>query len=250
MKLRRLYLSGLIYGAGLACANLAGQSNHEFLKVFSGIIFPVTSGITLIMASFLLKKYGCNWRDKFERIWISVFVGIALLFLGDVVWTVYGLWLGMPRPFLVDALFLGVYVSFLLALVGILGIFRLSVSWKEFGLTITAMVICLLSFFFLLTSITTCAGDSVTLAATIAYPYLDLSLFATSFLALLTFLKGKLEKAWLFLTLGILFNTIADLFFSLLKLQGLFYEGHPIELLWLWNYITLLFGVQVYRREF
>lgn len=249
--MRRLYVSGLVYAAGLVLVNLAFQSNREFLRVFSGVIFPVTSGIATIASFLLLRKYGFNWKDKFERIWINVFIGIFLLFLGDTVWTIFGLRLGLPRPFLVDALFLGVYASFLMALIGILSIFRLSVSYKEIGLTITATVIvAITNFFFLSTSITAYTGEPIALVAITPYLYLDLSLFAACFLALLTFLKGKIGKAWLFLTVGILMNTTADLLFGNLEFQGLFYEGHPVELLWLLSYVTFIFGIHVYRREF
>jgi len=76
-------------------------------------------------------------------------------------------------------------------------------------------------------------GDRLTLALDVAYPVMDLALFTLSFLGFLIFFEGKLGDAWLLISLGLVLTAVADLLFSYTTLQGIYFEGHPSELLYL-----------------
>jgi len=89
----------------------------------------------------------------------------------------------------------------------------------------------------------------LTIILSTAYPILDIGLFAVAFSILLIFFKGTIGKAWLFLTGGIILNIAADLLFNYAELQGFYYEGHPLELFWLWGYVAFLVGFYIHKRE-
>ncbi|MFQ6086545.1 MAG: hypothetical protein ACE5OV_00835 [Candidatus Bathyarchaeia archaeon] len=154
-------------------------------------------------------------------------------------------------PSLADIFYLGGYLWLLIALSRLFNMFRAVFSRDMFKAmaiptTLTALVVSQVLFI----PIIALHADPVTLTVSVAYPSLDLLLFAFSFSMLLIFLKGGIGRAWFFLTLSILLATVADLLFSYLQLQGLFYVGHPVELLWLWSYVAFLVGLHVHRREF
>jgi hypothetical protein len=183
---------------------------------------------------------------------LFVSVGISLWFLAELTVAIYTVYLNIEAfPSLADIFYLGGYIWLFLALSMLFNMFQTVFSKKmfkamAFPTVTTASVVSQV----LLIPIIVSNTNPITLAISFAYPILDLVLFAFSFSILLIFLKGGIGKAWFFLTLSILLATIADLLFSYLQLQGLFYEGHPVELLWLWSYITFILGLHIHRKEF
>jgi len=49
--------------------------------------------------------------------------------------------------------------------------------------------------------------------------------------------------------LTVILNIVADLLFTYADLQGFYYEGHPLELFWLWGYVAAILGLYIHRRE-
>jgi hypothetical protein len=154
-------------------------------------------------------------------------------------------------PSLADILYLGGYFWLFLALSKLFNMFQAVFSKEMFkAMAISTVVTALVVSQVLFIPIIASHADIITLIVSAAYPSLDLLLFAFSFSILLIFLQGGIGKAWFFLTLSVLLATVADLLFSYVQLQGLFYIGHPVELLWLWGYIAFLVGLHIHRREF
>jgi hypothetical protein len=179
-------------------------------------------------------------------------VGISLWFIAEITAAIYTVYLNIKAfPSLADIFYLGGYIWLFIAFSMLFNMFQSVFSKKMFKVmafpTVTTALV--VSQVLLIPAIAS-STNLVTLAFSFAYPILDLILFAFSFSILLIFIKGGIGKAWFFLTLSILLATVADLLFSYLQLQGLFYKGHPIELLWLWSYITFLVGLHIHRKEF
>ena len=156
----------------------------------------------------------------------------------------------VPYPSLADVSYLAGYIPMFLALLLYLGMFRAALTRKTLastGLVVVAVV--LASSYLLLIPIFSSGGDAVTLALDVAYPVMDLALFTLSFLGFLIFFEGKPGDAWLLISLGLILNAAADLLFSHTTLQGIYFEGHPSELLYLWGYLALLLGFRVHGKE-
>jgi len=95
--------------------------------------------------------------------------------------------------------------------------------------------------------------DFVTLSISLAYPALDLALFLEAILGLLVFtvtrLKGRVGMAWYFMNAAILFNVVADGAFSYTTMEGSYYCGHPIDLLFHLGYLLFALSFYVHSRE-
>lgn len=250
--MKPLYTVSIVYSIALVCLYAIGQLNLEFLTFASNIISPITASFTVVSCLLTLRKYGWRSRSTFPLILLFVSVGIPLWFLAELTSAIYILYLNIEAfPSLADIFYLGGYLWLFLALSLLFHMFQAVFSKKmfkamAFPTVTTASVVSQV----LLTPVITSSSNLITLIVSFTYPILDLILFAFSFSILLIFLKGGIGKAWFFLTLSVLLATLADLLFSYLQLQGLFYEGHPVELLWLWSYITFLVGLHIHREEF
>lgn len=251
--MQRLYVLGLVYSIILAFIYGLGQLSPEFMLVFSNVLFPATAG-TAVMASFwTLKKYAAhNPKPKFSASWIGFSSGLFMWFLGESAWAVYVLLLGInPFPSLADVFYIGGYVFLGLALFLILKLFPSVFSGKKLAfLVVVSVSVSTAVGYFLLTPILTSEADLFTTVLSAAYPILDIGLFVLVFSIFMIFIEGTIGKAWFFLTLGVALNIIADLLFNYAELQGFYYEGHPLELFWLWGYIAFFLGFYIHKREF
>ncbi len=250
--MKPIYTISTVYSIALTVLYAIGQLNLQFLASVSNIISPVTAGFAVISCLLTLRRYGWRSKSEFPTILLFVSTGIFMCFLAELTVTVYAVYLNIEAfPSLADIFYLGGYLWLFLALIRLFGMFQPVFSRKMFQIVcISTVILAAVVSQVLLIPVIASGTDPVKLVLSAAYPSLDLILFALSFSVLLIFLKGGIGKAWFLLTLSILLVTIADLLFSYLQLQGLFYEGHPVELLWLWSYITFFVGLYIHRREF
>jgi len=256
-EMRKSYLAAVLCSVALTVTYWIGQFYPGFILVFSNLVFPFVSGGAAVSCFFALRKYSKPVArilyDELSFAWSCFFMGMFLWFLGELIWTIYVLILvvEVPYPSLADISYLVGYVPLFLALLLYLRTFRAAVTRRALasaGLVVLAVV--LASLYLLLTPIFYSGGNSLTLALDIAYPVMDLALFTLSFLGFLMFFEGKLGEAWLLISLGLILTAVADLLFSYTTLQGIYFEGHPSELPYLWGYLALLLGFDVHRRHF
>jgi len=246
------YVLGLAYSIVLASIYGLGQLSPEFMLVFSNILFPATAGIAVLGSVWTLLKYtGHNPKPMFSTAWMGFSVGFFFWFLGELTWTIYVLLLQIdPFPSFADVAYLSGYVFLFVALFSVFRLFQSSFS-KRMLLTmlgVTGALSAVVSYV-LLVPVFASSEDQLTIILSTAYPILDIGLFAAAFSILLIFFKGTIGKAWLFLTSGIILNIAADLLFNYAELQGFYYEGHPLELFWLWGYVAFLVGFYIHKRE-
>lgn len=247
-----LFALSLVYSMMLTIVYGVGQLNLDFMEYFSNVLFPATAAVASAASFLTLKKYaGHNPRPPFSAGWTSFSSGIILWFLGEFTWALYVLYLfAEPFPSWADAFYLSGYAFLFLALFLVLRLFKLSFSPRLGGIVIgVTMILTVAVSYLLLMPIFTSNEGFFTTALTVLYPILDVGLFALAFSVLLIFFKGSLSKAWFFITLGIILNIAADLLFSYAELNGFFYEGHPIELFWLWGYVAFLLGFIIHWRQ-
>jgi hypothetical protein len=255
--MRRSYLAALLCSAALTIVYSIGQFDAKFILVFSNLVFPLVSGGAAVSCFSTFRKYSKPVTrilyDELSLAWSCFFLGMFLWFLGELIWAIYVLVLAIevPYPSLADVSYLAGYIPLFLAFLLYLKTFRAAVTRRALASTgLTDLAVVLASSYLLLMPIFSSGGNSLTLALGVAYPVMDLALFTLSFLGFSIFFEGKLGDAWLLVSLGLILTAVADLLFSYTTLQGVYFEGHPSELLYLWGYLALLLGFQVHAREF
>jgi len=255
--MKRSYFTAILCSAALTVVYLIGQFYAKFILVFSNLVFPLVSGGAAVSCFFTFRKYSKPVArilyDELSLAWSCFFLGMFFWFLGELIWAIYALVLDIevPYPSLADISYIVGYIPMFVAFLLYLKTFRAYIARKALASTgLAVLAVVLASSYLLLMPIFSSSGNSMALALDVAYPVMDLALFTLSFLGFLTFFERKLGDAWLLISLGLILTAVADLLFSYTTLQGIYFEGHPSELLYLWGYLALLLGFHVHRRTF
>jgi hypothetical protein len=183
---------------------------------------------------------------------------MAFWFLSEFTWAVLTLGLGIPNPYpsIANVYRLVGYGALFLAIFAYIRIFHPVVSAKTVAISAAAALPTsagIIPTILLLVRGRAATINLPTLFVTVAYPLLDLLLFATAMLGLLVFtispLKGKLRGAWLLLNAGILMTVYGDLLLSYTNLTGNYYQGHPLELFFHAGYILFALAFYSHTKE-
>ena len=250
--MQRSYVLSLVYAITLPFIYIVCQFNRQFMSAFSNVSLLATAGAAITMSFWILDKYANhNPKPMFAMAWVGLASGISLWFLGTLAWTINVPVLQINSYFsLSDILYLSGYFPLFLAAFLILKLFKSFFSKKilllQFGVAVGLSAV--VSYVLILPMFYS-GKDPLTKALSAAFPIFDLGLFTATFAIFLVFFEGALGKAWFFLTVGILMNIAADLLFTYVWMQNFYYRGHPLELFWLWGYVTFLLGLYIHKRE-
>lgn len=224
----------------------------DFMFLFSNLFPPVVSSATFIMSILALKRYSGSFKERFSWVWFNFSGAVGLWFLAEVIWAVYTLHLNVeiPYPSIADVLWVGGYIPLFAALFLYVRPFLETLS-RRIIYFVTAIILILFALTFAIITAPAIAIEE-NLAATFmdfTYPILDAVLLYIAILGFAIFFKGKLESPWLFIIAGITSYTIADILFSYTTAHGLYYCGHPLELLFHWGYLLLLLAFYSHIKE-
>jgi len=228
----------------------------DFMYVFSNVLPPLIAGASVVTSMIALRKYWEGLGSRMTQIWVHFTLGVTFWFLGELTWGIYALVLGVeiPYPSIADGFWLIGYIPLFFALRSYLSIVRPAVTKGILAAAYTSVLAIAIAFSFLFI-IPAFASEAGTLTRIInaAYPTLDLLLFALSIIGLLVFtttrLKGEIDKVWILLNAGILMNVIADSLFSYTTAHDIYYDGHPLELFFLFGYLSFLLGFYIHTKE-
>jgi hypothetical protein len=228
------------------------------MYTFSNVFPPVIAGLAVLSSFFALRRYWDYFGSRLSKIWLGFTLGMLLWFLGECGWTVYTMVLNVkiPYPSIADVFWLSGYVPLFFALLFYVELFQPAISMRLFLVaSIIVASVSALVFSSLMIPVLASASQQnfVTLGISLAYPGLDLFLFLEAILGLLVFtftrLKGRIGAAWHFINAAILINVIADMAFSYTTLDGTYYNGHPLELLYHFGYILFALAFYAHTRE-
>jgi hypothetical protein len=226
------------------------QAQALLLVVVTDTLFVVVSGATSVVALLVVLTWGI--RGRFGAVNVGLFIATFAWFLGETIWAIYELFLGIavPYPSLADVFYLAGYLPAIVGVAYFLSVFRKGLSETKLILAALAgLLIIGLTYVYLLSPLIVSESDLVTKAFDIAYPSLDAVLLILAITMILIFEGAALGTPWVWISLGLLLTALADISFSLGTLQGWYYSGHPIELLWLWGYLSLALGFDSQRKE-
>jgi hypothetical protein len=223
------------------------HTSHEFLYVLSNGLPPSLAFAAFAMAAAGLLRNGVNVRDRVSSVWVGYSLGVLFWFFGEFAWAVYALWYSTPIPFpsLADGFWLVGYVPLLCAIA------MQSWPFHQF-LTSRKMLPVILAVFVLAglllvalippTFSSEIGLDFVTVVLSLAYPLLDVALLVIALPVLFLFGKGTFWRPFLFVTVGLILTFLGDILFSWTTLNGTYYDGSYLELLFHWSYLTLAYG--------
>lgn len=213
--------------------------------LISNILFIVLNLISVICLWYASIS---SWErsKRLSHAWLLIALSQLAFMLGDVLWFVYESVLFIePFPSLADVFYLLCYP---LLLVGIFMIPTDKTSkmdgakkWLDALIVLSAAMMV-----FWITMINPLTVDLkentfIIQFLTLAYPAGDIMLFAALLILLYKNPKGRLQNAYLFLSLSILFQIVTDILFSVQSLTDSYVSGGWVDIGWVFGY--LLMGV-------
>jgi diguanylate cyclase len=246
--MRTRYLVGIVAAILISVAYFLLQSS-ELLAPLTDCAFVLASGFCSILVFLAIREWG--FRGKFGVVYLGLFLGMLLWFLGDTAWTIYAiaLQIEIPYPSFADILYLAGYVPIAAGIIQFLWTFRTGLRNERTFIALGVGILSIgLTYAFLIGPLVGSTEDFLTKSYDVAYPVLDSLLVVLAVFMFFLFSGGKMAGAWFWISLGLFLTALADMTFSLGTLQGWYFSGHPIELIQFWGYIALALGFDEQRE--
>jgi hypothetical protein len=244
------YLGGVLAVAFAIFYFIAQSWSREMLISSTDLLFILVSGVCSLLAFLVVRKWG--FRGKFGTVHLGLFLGVFLWFLAETVWGAYEIvfHVDVPYPSVADLFYLGGYVPIFLGIVQFLWFFRETFTRRRLAtMLLSSLVILVGSGVVLIYPLMNESADVLTKLFDVAYPFLDSFLVIFAVMVAMTFEKRRFGRAWLWIALGMVLAGFGDISFSYGTLMGWYYSGHPIELLYVWSYLSLGLGFAYQTRD-
>lgn len=174
-------------------------------------------------------------------------IGALCWFIAEVIWSLYDYVYNLdPFPSEADGFYIAAYPFFVIFLLISLKPIRKSISKK---IWIFSFV---LSFTFLIPSILACYNaldesdgglDIVSKSIALSYPVLSTFQLAPAIIGIMFMAKKPVSYSWMLLLFGFLIYIISDTFYLFSTLDDSYYDGHPVDLMYLYSFFLLIFSL-------
>ena len=231
---------------------LSLQSNRQLLELVNDWLSPMLALFAFGSALLTIATTGVRSGDRMSTAWGAYAMGVLMWFLAEVSWSVYPFLLGVltPYPSLADFFGLAGYFPIIVGLLLQAWPFRDAFRSKKVfvGLMFVAFVAV-----FVVTSLLplmlTQRESAGAIVVSLAYPLLDVTVLSIAVPSFLTWMEGTYWRPFLFLVLGIILGLLAHILFGWTNLIGVYYPGHPLELLYDWGYLSAALGFYLRRKQ-
>ena len=232
-------LAGLL-SIVIAALFAVAQSWSKGLVMSADVMFILLSGGCAVLASLVVRKMG--WRGKFGAVYAGFFVGMLLIFLGNVSDGIYDtLWGATPYPSLSDILYVLGYIVAFVTLLRFVWFFKSVVNRKgtlKLGVLSGLSAVGLLLVFLFSHKVT----EVPVIALSALYPILDVFSVALS-VAMFAFFRSKfISPPWRWFALGVLLIGIGHFLNGIGNTEGWYSYPQPLDLFYLWGFVSLGLG--------
>ena len=214
---------------------------------FAWISFPAYLFSTAILTAFaFILAVKLHKQNHYQSKAFLVFaVGSVFWFIAELIWIMYDhFWEGSPFPSEADIFYIGAYplmIGFLLI--------SLKPVLKSVSRNVWLFAIAL-GISFLIPSVTAAyddmlGEDAFPTAIALAYPILGSIQVIPAIVGIMYLAKKGANFSWMLILFGFIIYGIADTFFLFAELDGTYYDGHPVDLFWLYTYILLIFAFHI-----
>ncbi len=200
----------------------------------------ILTGIALLVGIKLHKQ-----KHYQSKAFLIFSVGSVFWFIAEFIWLMYDhVWDGSPFPSEADIFYIGAY-PFMTAFLFI----SLQPILKSVSKNVWLFAIAL-GAAFLIPSVTAAyddmlGEDAFPTTIALAYPILGSIQIVPSIVGIMYLAKKGVNFSWMLILFGFIIYGIADTFFLFLELDGTYFDGHPVDLFWLYSYILLTFAFYV-----
>ena len=244
------YLLFSIIGTGFVMlfANLAGQ---EATTLITNLLYVPVPGALAVLSIIIAARF--TVQGEHGKAWF-LFVGLATSwFIAEQIWLVYDLvYQTDPFPSIADIFYLAGYPFLFMFSIYYLKPLKNAISKKiTVYSSLTAITLLIPSLYMAYDTDSEISAFELGLA--LSYPIADGIVLIPALIGVILFFKGEVNFLWSLVCVAMLLNVVADTGFLLTSMDGSYYTGHPIDMLYLWAYILFSFGVyshiQIFKKH-
>lgn len=244
------YLLFSMVGTGFVMlfANLAGQ---EVTTITTNLLYVPVPGALVVLSIIIAVRF--NGQGEHGRAWF-LFVGVAASwFIAEQIWIVYDLvYKTDPFPSIADIFYLTGYPFLFMFSIYYLKPLKNAISKKTIVyLSLAAITLLIPSLYMVYNTDSEISPFELTLA--LSYPIADAIVLIPALIGVILFFRGEVNFLWSLVCIAMLLNVTADTGFLITSMDGSYYTGHPIDMLYLWAYILFSFGVcshiQIFKKH-
>ncbi len=213
------------------------------LTIVSDFLPVVCAAAAFVLLASTLRALAV--LDQTKVSWFLLFIGIGLFLLGELLYAVQEVFLGLDMdelfPSIADGAwslgYLPLLAGLLLLLIGYVRAgFPMGSFWKYL---VAGLALLALGAFLIVTLFSPILADEEITGLVgffyLFYPLADLILLVPALILVMvtaTLGRGILARPWLFVAAGFVMLGVADIAYSYLDWQGLYGPGHVIDIAW------------------
>ena len=217
--------------------------DSQFLCI-SGSTYLILPGILLGISIILTLKLFKQGNSRFNA-FVFFTIGASLWFIAEQIWTIYDVYHTDPFPSIADIFYLSAYPFFIIFFLISLKPIRKNISKKIWLFSF------ILSFAFCIPSIIACldslqTNDSLDVTAksiALSYPILSSFQLVPVVVGIMFLAKKDVSYFWMLLLFGFLIYCISDTFFLFSQLNNSYYDGHPVDVMYLYSFTFLIYAL-------
>ena len=214
---------------------------------FAWISVPTYSILPALMTAYSSILAVKLYRQKHFQAKAFLFfaLGSGCLFVAEQIWQAYDhIWEGSPFPSEADIFYLLSYPFFFIFLFQSLKPILNSISKNVWLFAIG------LSIAFTIPSILAAYDDiygeeAFAVSIALAYPILASAKLVPAIIGIMYLIKGEANFSWMLILFGFIIYSISDTFFLFAELDGTYYDGHPVDLLFVYSFLFLITALHV-----
>lgn len=217
------------------------DTQFSFIAIPAYAILPAI--VTAYSALLAIKLYR---QKNYQAKGFAMFaVAAAFWFIAEQIWQLYDhVWEGEPFPSEADIFYLAAYplmTAFLF--LSLKPVIRK--TGKNVWLFATVLAVS-----FLIPSVLAAYDDmfgeeAFATGIALAYPILGSIQIIPAIVGIMYLTKQGASLSWMLILFGFIIYGVADTFFLFAELDGTYYDGHPVDLLWLYTYILIIFAFHI-----
>lgn len=208
--------------------------------------YAIIVGILLLFSLLLtIKLYKQNHFQS--KAFMLFTIGVSFWFVADQIWVIYeNIYDVDPFPSIADVFYIGAYPFFVVFLL---------LSLKPIKKLITKKIwlfAFLLSLSLVIPSVVVCFNsldeeegglDVVSKSILLSYPIMSGFQLAPAIVGILFMVKKGVSYSWMLMLFAFLIYSISDTFYLFSSLDNTYHDGHPVDLMYLYSYILLIFSI-------
>ena len=227
---------------------VAESIGKETAIVFTNWIFLPIPGALVVLSLISVKKFGIT--GSHGKAWVSFAVFSAMWFIAEQVWMILELFYHQkPFPSIADFFYIAGYPAYFLFAILYLKPVKNAITRKMIIVSSLVMVGVLVPNLYMAFN-NNSDEDQFAVTLGLFYPIADAIVLVPTLIGVSLFFTGKVNFLWSLMLIGIIVEVVADTGFQYFSLDNSIYTGHPVDILFLWSYILLTFGVYDHIKIF